>query len=63
MTGVMVAVATRIVRRGRCHWEAWTLERYEDDPGTDIWFYVGRAWSKRGARRTLRTFLTDRTSW
>jgi hypothetical protein len=53
----MRAVATRVVHARRLRWEAWSLERAFDAPETDIWFYVGHAWTRRGAERVLRDFL------
>lgn len=57
MPRVMHAVASRVVRSRALRWEAWTLERAFDEPETDLWFYVGHAWTRRGAERVLRSFL------
>lgn len=55
---MMAVAATRVTRAPRWRWDAWTLERFNDDPASDLWFWVGRAWTPRGARRLLREFVT-----
>lgn len=44
-------IATRVTRAGRLRWDAWAME-----PG-GVWFWVGKAWTRRGAQRVLRGFI------
>lgn len=52
----MISVATRVTRRGPLRWDSWSLERYADNPETDLWFWIGSALTQRGARAQIRRF-------
>lgn len=61
----MEAVASRVIRldkRVRAQdrrYEAWTIARHAGDQSTDIWFLVGRTWTRRGALSLLRHFRRE----
>lgn len=57
MTGRLENVAARVVRVRAWRFEVWTLTRFDGDPATDLWFWVGNTRTRWGAWRRLRWFL------